>query len=134
MAIKYITGRDLSLTINAVTYADVASSATLAITPERTTIEALSEAKYVQTNKSATLTVELYQDWGSTSPASVCDALWTAWNTSPNTSLTAVIGANGKTITCKVFPEPPDFGGNATDALTASMTFTVDMGEAITFA
>jgi hypothetical protein len=134
MAIKYITGRDLTLTINSVTYADVASSATFALTAERATIEALSEPKYVQTNKSATLTVDLNQDWGSTSPASVCDALWTAWNTAPNTSLTAVLGANGKTMTFKVFPEPPDFGGGAADALTSTITFIVDMGEAITFA
>ena len=128
MALHYVTGRDLTLTINSVTYANVASGCTLAVENNQQVLEVLGGRKYKTIDKTATLTVELYQDWGSTSPASVCEALFGAANTAPDTTLAFSFAANGKTFTGNVYPNYPTAGGNATDALTASVAFVVDSG------
>jgi hypothetical protein len=126
MALVYQTGRDLTLTINSVTYTDVAAGATLAVEENQFTGEVISGRITKHIDRSATLSVELYQDWSSTSPASVCKALWSAAATAPNTGLTFVLGCSGITITGKVFPNFPEMGGNATDALTTSVSMVVD--------
>ena len=130
MALVYQTGRDLTLTINGTQYQDVAAGATLAVEENQFTGEVISGRITKHIDRSATLSVELYQDWSSTSsvPAnnSVCKALWSAAATSPNTSLTFVLGISGITITGKVFPNFPEMGGNATDALTTSVSMVVD--------
>jgi hypothetical protein len=126
MALVYQTGRDLTLTINSVTYIDVAAGATLAVEENQFTGEVISGRFTKHIDRSGTLTVELYQDWSSTSPASVCKALWSAAATSPNTSLSFTLGVSGTTIAGKVFPNFPEMGGNATDALTTSVTLAID--------
>ena len=78
--------------------------------------------------QNATLDVELYQDWGSTSPASVCEALWTAAKSYPDTKHQAVLTAGGKTFTMDVYPAAPPVGGGANDVLTSSVSFVVDKG------
>jgi hypothetical protein len=78
MALTYVTGHDLALTIDSVSYDDVAASVTLAVEPNQQTLEVLSGRAYKTIDYTATLSVELYQDWGSTSPASVCEALFDA--------------------------------------------------------
>jgi hypothetical protein len=128
MALKYVTGRDLTLTINSVTYANVASGVTLTLENNQQTLETLGGRKYTSIDKTGTLQVELYQDWGSTSPASVCEALWSATNTAPDTALAFTFTANGKSFTGNVFPNFPVAGGNATDALTTSVSFVVQTG------
>lgn len=130
MALIYQTGRDLTLTINSVTYSDVASGATLAVEENRFTGEVISGRFTKHIDRSGTLTVELYQDWGSTSSGttnnSVCKALWSAALTAPNTSLAFTLACGGVSIAGKVFPSFPDMGGSATDALTTSVTFDID--------
>jgi hypothetical protein len=128
MALKYVTGRDLTLTINSVTYANVSSGCTLTLDTNQQVLEVISGRKYKTIDKTATLQVELYQDWGSTSPASVCEALWGATNTSPDTALAFTFTANGKSFTGNAYPNFPVAGGNATDALTASVSLVVDSG------
>jgi len=128
MALKYVTGRDLTLTINSVSYANVASGVTLTLENNQQVLEVLGGRKYTTIDKTATLQVELYQDWGSTSPASVCEALWGAANTSPDTTIAFSFAANGKTFTGNVYPNFPVAGGNATDALTTSVSFVVQSG------
>ena len=128
MALVYVTGRNLTLTINSVTYANVASGVTLTLENNQQTLEVLNGRKYKSIDKTATLQVELYQDWGSTSPASVCEALWSATNTAPDTTLAFSFTANGKTFTGNLYPNYPVVGGNATDALTTSVSFVVDGG------
>ena len=128
MALKYVTGRDLALTINSVTYANVASGATLTIDLNQLTLETIAGRKYTTIDRTATLQVELYQDWGSTSPASVCEALWSAAKTAPDTTIAFSLTANGKVFTGNIYPNAPEVGGNATDALTASVSFVVDSG------
>jgi hypothetical protein len=128
MALEYVTGRDLSLTINSVQYNNVASSCTLAIENNQQVLETLAGRAYKTIDKTATLEVELYQDWGSTTPASVCEALWSAANSAPDTSLAFSFDANGVTLSGSVFPVFPTAGGAATDALTVSISLVVEDG------
>ena len=128
MALKYVTGRDLSLTINSVSYTNVASGATLTIDSNQQVLETIAGRKYKTIDQTATLQVELFQDWGSTTPASVCEALWDATKTAPDTTIAFSFTANGEVFTGNVYPNYPVVGGNATDALTASVSFVVDGG------
>jgi hypothetical protein len=131
MALEYVTGRDLSLTIDGDTYNDVAASVTLSTEINQQVLEVLSGRAYKTIDSTATLSVELYQDWGSTSPASVCEALWDAANSAPDTSIEFSMDANGSTFTGDIFPVKPDAGGAATDALTVTVEFVV-VGGAVT--
>lgn len=128
MALKYVTGRDLVLTINSVSYANVASGCTLTIDNNQLTLETLAGRVYKTIDQTATLQVELFQDWGSTSPASVCEALWDATKTAPDTTIAFSFTANGEVFTGNVYPNYPVVGGNATDALTASVSLVVAGG------
>ena len=128
MALKYVTGRDLALTINSVSYTSVASGVTLTLDTNQQVLETIAGRKYVTIDRTATLQVELFQDWGSTSPASVCEALWDATKTAPDTTIAFSFTANGEVFTGNIYPNFPVVGGNATDALTASVSFVVDGG------
>jgi hypothetical protein len=129
MAITYTTGHDLNLTINSVTYDDVCTSATLTIENDQVVIETLNGREYKTVSQTATLTADIYQDWGTgTSPASVCKALWDATKSAPDTSLTATMVVNGITFTFKVFPNYPAIGGAANDVVSSSVTFVVEDG------
>lgn len=128
MALEYVTGRDLSLTINSVQYNNVAQSCTLTIENNQQVLETLAGRAYKTIDKTATLEVELYQDWGSTTPASVCEALWSAASSAPDTSLAFSFDANGVTLSGNVFPVFPTAGGAATDALTVSISLVVEDG------
>jgi len=128
MALKYVTGRDLNLTINSVSYTSVASGVTLTLETNQQVLEVISGRKYTTIDRTATLTAELYQDWGSTSPASVCEILWDATKTAPDTTIAFSFTANGEVFSGNLYPNFPVVGGNATDALTASVSFVVDQG------
>lgn len=128
MALEYVTGRDLSLTIDGDTYNDVAASVVLSTEINQQVLEVLSGRAYKTIDSTATLTVELYQDWGSSTPASVCEALWDAANSSPDTAIAFSFDANGSTFTGDVFPVKPDAGGAATDALTVTIELVVQDG------
>jgi len=128
MALKYVTGRDLSLTINSVTYTSVASGVTLTIDSNQQVLETIAGRVYKTIDQTATLQVELFQDWGSTSPASVCEVLWDATKTAPDTTIAFSFTANGEVFTGNLYPNYPVVGGNATDALTASVSFVVAGG------
>jgi len=128
MALKYVTGRDLALTIATVTYTSIASGCTLTLDSNQQTLETIAGRKYTTIDRTATLQVELYQDWGSTSPASLCEVLWDATKTAPDTTIAFSFSANGEIFTGNIYPNFPVVGGNATDALTASVSFVVDQG------
>jgi hypothetical protein len=63
-------------------------------------------------------------DWGAS--GSLCEALWTACETAPNTtlavSMTAVTGA---VFAFNVMPVFPSVGGAAPDAQTVDLSFVV---------
>jgi hypothetical protein len=125
MALEYVTGRDLSLTIDGDVYNDVAASVTLTVVPNQQVLETLAGRAYKTIDYTATLDVELYQDWGSTTPASVCEALFDAAGAAGDTGITFSFDANGSVFTGEVFPVQPTSGGAATDALTTSVSFVV---------
>lgn len=132
MAIKYVTGRDLTLTINSVDYKYVASGATLTIDSNQQVLETLNGRVYKTIDQTATLQAEIFQDWGSTSSGttsnSVCEALWNATKTAPDTVIAFSLAVGTKTYSGSIYPNYPTLGGNATDALTASVSFVVDKG------
>jgi len=64
----------------------------------------------------------MLQDFGAVS--SLCEALWNAAATTPNTPLTVLFTVAGVAYTFNVQPIFPSLGGSAPDALTASLSFT----------
>lgn len=128
MALTYVTGHDLSLTIDGDSYDDVAASVTLAVEPNQQVLEVLSGRAYKTIDYTATLSVELYQDWGSTSPASVCEALFDAAGAAGDTPIAFSFSAGGSDFTGNIFPNFPEAGGAATDALTVTVEFVVENG------
>jgi hypothetical protein len=128
MALTYVTGHDLSLEIDGDSYDDVAASVTLAVEPNQQTLEVLSGRAYKTIDYTATLSVELYQDWGSTTPASVCEALFDAAGSAGDTGIPFEFTANGSVFTGDIFPNFPEAGGAATDALTVTVEFVVVNG------
>ena len=132
MALVYQTGRDLTINIGGTNYKDVASGVTLAVDENQFTGEVISGRFTKHIDRSGTLTVELFQDWSSTTSTgtptnnSVCKALWSAALTAPNTSLAFTMTCGGISIAGFVFPAFPDMGGSATDALTTSVTLNID--------
>lgn len=128
MATTIITGRDLSLTIDGDTFDAQASTVTLVRSADRQEYEVLDGTVYKTLKYTAELTVEMFQDWNAT--PSLCEALWTAADTAPDTPLAFTFVANtGATFTGNVFPSFPDAGGTAPDALTVSVTMTVEEGD-----
>jgi hypothetical protein len=126
MPATYITGRNLTLSINSVSYADQASTVTLERENNQQVLEVLSGRAYKTVDKTATLNVELYLD--DTSSAGIISALWDAANSAPDTSLPFSFDVNGDTFTGSVFPVFPTVGGAATDVLTTSLSFVVEDG------
>jgi hypothetical protein len=119
-----ITGRDLTLEIDGDSFDDVASSVTLSTELERNKYDVLSGSKYRTVDENSTLTVELFQDWGESD--SVCEALWSAADSAPDTSLPFTFTANGGSFTGDVFPVKPSAGGAAPGELTVTVELTVD--------
>jgi hypothetical protein len=119
-----ITGRDLVLTIATVNYDAQATSATLANSPTITTYQTLDGKAYKHIDDQWTFDVEMLADWGAA--GSLCEALWTACETAPNTVLAASLtAATGAVFAFNVMPLFPSVGGAAPDAQTVSLSFTV---------
>lgn len=128
MATTIVTGRDLSLTINSVAYDAQASTVTLSNTIQQQAFDVLDGKVYKTTDKSAELSVEMYADWGAA--GSICEALWTAADTAPDTALTfSFTAATGAVFAGSVYPVYPEIGGTAPDAQTVSITMVVKDGE-----
>lgn len=122
----FITGRDLTLTIDGDSYDAQASTVTLEVTNNQQTLEVLSGRAYKTVDATATLNVEMYADWGAV--GSLCDALWDAALSAPDTALTFSFDANGSTFTGSCFPAQPAAGGGAVDVLTTSVSLVVEDG------
>lgn len=128
MATTIVTGRDLSLTIDSKTYDAQASSVTLTNQINQQAYEVLDGRVYKTIDKSGELAVEMYADWGALS--SLCEALWTAADTAPDTALTfSFTAATGAVFAGSLYPVYPPIGGSGPDAQTVSLTFVVKDGE-----
>lgn len=122
----YITGRDLTLTIDSDSYDAQASTVTLTTENNQAVLEVLSGRAYKTIDKTATLSVEMYADWGAV--GSLCDALWDAALAAPDTALAFSFDANGSTFTGSCFPNFPAAGGGAVDVLTTTVELIVEDG------
>ena len=112
------------LTIATVNYDAQATSAILANSPTIETYQTLDGKAYKHIDDQWNFDLEMLADWGATS--SLCEALWTAWETAPNTTLAASLTAvTGAVFAFNVLPVVPSIGGAAPDAQTVSLSFTV---------
>jgi hypothetical protein len=119
----YITGRDLTLTIDSEDYNAQASTVTLTVENNQAVLEVLSGREYKTIDTTATLSVEMYADWGAS--GSLCDALWDAANTAPDTGIPFSFEANGSEFTGDILPNFPTAGGGAVDVLTTTVELIV---------
>ena len=128
MATTVITGRDISLSFTGGTDIEAqATSAILTKVNDRQVYQTLDGEAYKTTNISATFELEMLADWGKTN--SVCEALWTAAETAPDSTITMTLtSATGAVFAFDAFPEFPTAGGAGTDAQTVSFEFTVQKG------
>ena len=129
MATVVITGRDISLSFTGGT--DIEAQATNAVLTkefDRQTYQTLDGEAYKVVNVSGTFQLDMLADWGKTS--SVCEALWTACDSAPNTEISITLtAATGAQFVFPVLPVYPTAGGSGVDAQTVSFTFPVARGE-----
>lgn len=123
MATSIITGRNISFSIDGDTFDAQATSAILTVATTTNTYQTLDGKAYFTTDSQGTFAVEMLADWGAAS--SLCEALWTAASSAPNTPLEVILEAeSGSTFTFDVQPVYPSAGGTAPDAQTVSLSFT----------
>ena len=124
MPTTIITGRDVTFTIGGNTFDAQATSAVLTGTTDRQTYETLDGKAYKVIDNDFTLAIEMLADWGVA--GSLCEILWNASETAPNTGINTVFtAASGAVFTFQVFPSWPSAGGTAPDAQTVSLTLQV---------
>lgn len=128
MATVVITGRDVGLSFTGGT--DIQAQATNAVLTkvnERQVYQTMDGEAYKTTNISGTFQLDMLADWGKAN--SVCEALWTAAESAPDTDISMTLtAASGAQFVFPVKPEFPTAGGSGTDAQTVSFTFTVSKG------
>ena len=123
MATSIITGRDITFTIDSDNFDAQATSATLTVDSTINTYQTLDGKAYYTTDTQGTFAVEMLADWGA--PSSLCEGLWTAATSAPNTPLSVVFVADtGASFAFSVQPILPSAGGTAPDAQTVSLSFT----------
>jgi hypothetical protein len=129
MATVVITGRDVSLSFTGGTDIEAqATSAILTKVNDRQVYQTLDGEAYKTTNISGTFELEMLADWGKAN--SVCEAIWTAAETAPDTDISITMtAATGAQFVFPVKPEFPTAGGSGVDAQTVAFTFTVSKGE-----
>jgi hypothetical protein len=118
-----ITGRDITFTIDSDNFDAQATSATLTVDSTINTFQTLNGKSFFTTDSQGSFAVEMLADWGAAS--SLCEALWTAASSAPNTALPVVLVADtGASFAFDVQPVFPSAGGTAPDAQTVSLAFT----------
>lgn len=129
MATTVITGRDVSLSFTGGTDVDAqATSAILEKTNIREVYQTLDGEAYKTTNVEGTFALSMLADWGKAN--SVCEALWTAAETAPDTTISVTMTAvTGAQFVFPILPEFPTAGGSGTDAQTVDFTFKIAKGE-----
>lgn len=124
MPTTVITGRDLTLTIATTAYDAQATAVTLTNEHTIETYQTLDGRAYKAIDDSWTLDVEMLADWGAS--GSLCEAMWTACESNPNTTLAvSLTAATGAVFACNVLPVFPSVGGSAPGAQTVTMSMQV---------
>jgi hypothetical protein len=128
MATTVITGRDISLSFTGGTDIEAqATNAVLTKVNERQTYQTLDGEAYKTTNVSGTFQLDMLADWGKAN--SVCEALWAAAESAPDTDISITLtAATGAQFVFPIKPEFPTAGGAGMDAQTVSFTFKVSQG------
>ena len=131
MATTVITGRDISLSFTGGTDIEAqATNAVLTKVNERQVYQTLDGEAYKTTNISGTFQLDMLADWGKAS--SVCEALWAAAESAPDTDISITLTtATGAQFVFPVMPEFPTAGGSGVDAQTVSFTFKVSKGAVV---
>jgi hypothetical protein len=131
MATVVITGRDVGLSFTGGT--DIQAQATNAVLTkvnERQVYQTMEGEAYKTTNISGTFQLDMLADWGKAN--SVCEALWAAAESAPDTDISMTLtAASGAQFVFPVKPEFPTAGGSGIDAQTVSFTFTVSKGAVV---
>ena len=131
MATTVITGRDVGLSFTGGT--DIQAQATNAVLTkvnDRQVYQTMDGEAYKTVNVSGTFQLDMLADWGKAN--SVCEALWTAAETAPDTDISMTLtAASGAQFVFPVKPEFPTAGGSGIDAQTVSFTFTVSKGAVV---
>jgi hypothetical protein len=123
MPTTIITGRDITFTIDSDSYNAQATSAVLTVDSTINTYQTLDGKAYYTTDTQGTFAVSMLADWGAAS--SLCEALWTAATSTPNTGLAVSLTADtGAVFAFDVQPILPSAGGTAPDAQTVDLSFT----------
>ena len=124
MPTNIITGRDVSFTLNGVSYDAQTTSATLSADTIIETYQTLDGRAYKSVDRQWTFTIELLQDWGVAS--SLFEAMWgEAENYANSTISVSLTAASGAVFAFNVLPIFPSAGGAAPGALTDTWTLTV---------
>ena len=132
MATTIVTGRDITITLAAVNYDAQTTAITLVNAPVIDTYQTLDGKAYKHIDDQWTFDVEMLADWGVAS--SLSEALWTAADTNPNTTLAVSLTATtGAVFAFQVMPVYPSVGGAAPGAQTLSLSFLVVGTPADTF-
>jgi len=123
MATTIVTGRDITFTIDSDNFDAQATSAILTLESTIQTYQTLDGKAYYTTDTQGTFDVEMLADWGVAN--SLCEALWTAAASAPQTALSCVlVSKTGASFAFTVQPIFPTAGGAAPDAQTVSLSFT----------
>jgi hypothetical protein len=123
MPTTIITGRDITFTIDGDDFDAQATSAVLTVDSTINTYQTLDGKAYFTTDTQGTFAVSMLSDWGAAS--SLCEALWTAATSAPNTGLAVSLTADtGAVFAFDVQPILPSAGGTAPDAQTVDLSFT----------
>ena len=124
MATTVITGRDITFTIATTAYDAQTTSVQLTNSPTIDTYQTLDGKAYKHTDDQWTLAVELLSDWGAS--GSLCEAMWTAAESAPNTAIAySITATTGAVFTGTAFPVFPAVGGAAPGAQTDSWSMLV---------
>jgi hypothetical protein len=130
-----ITGRDVTLEIDTDDFNPQTLSVTLSIDDDQQVYETFAGPVYKTLTQSYTLEIEMLADWGTT--GSLCEALETAFDTDPDTSIgfeIVVAGVNNSTtVTGEVFPRVPAVTGSGVDASTVTITLPGNVNVDIDF-
>lgn len=129
MPTTVITGRDISLSFTGGTDIEAqATNAVLTKTLVRETYQTLDGEAYKTVNVEGTFQLDMLADWGKAN--SVCEALWTACDTAPDTTISVTLtAATGAQFVFPILPAYPTAGGSGIDAQTVSYTFKVSKGD-----